>query len=200
MKLQTVHKIYLVLNNYCCDCAPARPEVCLCLWCILQHGAAHTAVLCCSHCYLDCLLVFSASCIVHSLENCAFLGCCAASSGKKLPLLAVLLPRRAQFSATFQQKPEIIYTPLLYSVYFVLPENRLASLSLPDMEDPLHLTYCHTSLVLIFHFQITTCNKIVAIKLLFHGKLYLSSSKDRRTSPKPCFEVALWLTFWFLLH
>jgi len=42
MKVQTVHKIYLVLNNYCRNCASARPEICLCLWRILQHGAAHT--------------------------------------------------------------------------------------------------------------------------------------------------------------
>ena len=62
MKLQTVHKIYLVLNNYYSDCAPTRSEICLCLWCILQHGAAHIAVLCSSHCYLDSLLLFCASC------------------------------------------------------------------------------------------------------------------------------------------
>jgi hypothetical protein len=38
-----------------------------------------------------------------------------------------------QFSATSQQKPEIIYASLLYSVYFVLLEHSLASLSLPDI-------------------------------------------------------------------
>ena len=67
-----MHKIYLVLNNYCSDCTPARPEFCLCLWCILQHGAAHTAVLCSSHCHLDTLLLFCASCIAYFLRNVPF--------------------------------------------------------------------------------------------------------------------------------
>jgi len=124
-----MHKIYLVLNNYCCDRAPAKPEICLCLWCILEHGAAHTAVLCSSHCYQTLFLFFMHYAWHTPLRTAFFWVVMQWVVVRNYHYLLCYNPEER----SSQQKPEIVYAPLLYSVYFVLLEHSLASLSLPDI-------------------------------------------------------------------
>jgi hypothetical protein len=40
-----------------------------------------------------------------------------------------------------------LHTSLLHSAFFVLLQHTLESISQPDFEDPVHLTFCNTSLV-----------------------------------------------------